>query len=186
QVQAYPFRMTPINMARHRNNPHMAFWKMLKQGWDHFEVTRLEPKVDVCEKHYVFDAEPVGGALGRPVPASFRFSPAARCPAYQVAQKIAEAVAAKNQRDDQEIAALVHRGTPLAPIKTYTDGGMHPVFAAALKPQVIRDSDGNTRMVIDAPPAPGTIPLTVNPPRAPGDATGTVVAGSSPRNTYGP
>ena len=57
QLQAYPFRMTPLNMARHRNSPHMAFWKMLKQGHDHFEVTHLEPQVDVCEKRYVFEAE---------------------------------------------------------------------------------------------------------------------------------
>jgi murein L,D-transpeptidase YafK len=26
---------------------------MLKQGYDHFEVTHLEPKVAVCEKRYV-------------------------------------------------------------------------------------------------------------------------------------
>ena len=32
QIQAYPFRMTPLNMAKHRNSPHMAFWKMLKAG----------------------------------------------------------------------------------------------------------------------------------------------------------
>jgi murein L,D-transpeptidase YafK len=40
QIQAYPFRMTPLNMARHRNSPHVAFWKVLKEGYDHFEVTR--------------------------------------------------------------------------------------------------------------------------------------------------
>ena len=56
QIQAYPFRMTPANMARHRTNPNMAFWKMIKEGNDHFEVTHLEPKVDVCDRHYVFDA----------------------------------------------------------------------------------------------------------------------------------
>ena len=60
QVQAYPFRMTPLNMARHRNSPHMGFWRMLKEGYDHFEVTRQEPKVDVCDRHYVFDAQPSG------------------------------------------------------------------------------------------------------------------------------
>ena len=37
QVQAYPFRMTPANLARHRTNPHTAFWKMLKIGNDYFE-----------------------------------------------------------------------------------------------------------------------------------------------------
>ena len=45
-------------MAKHRNNPNMPFWRMLKEGYDHFEVTHQEPKVDVCEKRYVFDAAP--------------------------------------------------------------------------------------------------------------------------------
>ena len=57
QVQAYPFRLTPANLARHRNNPNLAFWKMLKIGNDHFEATHLEPKVDVCNRRYVFDAQ---------------------------------------------------------------------------------------------------------------------------------
>jgi len=26
QIQAYPFRMTPLNMAKHRDSPSMAFW----------------------------------------------------------------------------------------------------------------------------------------------------------------
>jgi murein L,D-transpeptidase YafK len=56
QVQAYPFRMTPRNIARHRNNPNMVFWRNLKEGYDHFEVTRQEPQVDVCERRYVFNA----------------------------------------------------------------------------------------------------------------------------------
>ena len=57
QIQAYPFRLTPANLARHRTNPHMAFWKMLKIGNDHFEATHLEPKVEVCNRSYVFDAQ---------------------------------------------------------------------------------------------------------------------------------
>ena len=56
QIQAYPFRMTPANLARHRTSPHLAFWKMIKIGNDHFETTHLEPKVDVCNRRYVFDA----------------------------------------------------------------------------------------------------------------------------------
>ena len=57
QVQAYPFRLTPANLARHRNSPNLAFWKMLKVGNDHFETTHLEPRVDVCDRRYVFDAQ---------------------------------------------------------------------------------------------------------------------------------
>src|SRR6201994_2873076 len=79
QLQAYPFRMTPANLALHRNNPNMPFWKMLKEGYDHFEVTHLEPKVDVCDKHYVFDGDANGA----------KFNPAGACPAYQVPQEIA-------------------------------------------------------------------------------------------------
>ena len=48
--------MTALNMAKHRNNPNFAFWKMLKEGYDHFDATHQEPKVAVCDKHYVFDA----------------------------------------------------------------------------------------------------------------------------------
>src|SRR6266567_4065037 len=80
QVQAYPFRMTAQNFAKHRNNPHIAFWKMLKKGNDHFEVSKLEPKVNVCDKRYVFDAQsPNGRALS--------FSAAAACPAYAVPEE---------------------------------------------------------------------------------------------------
>jgi murein L,D-transpeptidase YafK len=55
QIQAFPFRMTPENMARHRENPNIEFWQMLKEGSDHFEITRVPPKVNVCDKRYVFN-----------------------------------------------------------------------------------------------------------------------------------
>ena len=48
QMQSFPFRMTAENLAKHRFDPHIAFWKQLKEGNDHFEVTRAEPKVNVC------------------------------------------------------------------------------------------------------------------------------------------
>ena len=57
QIQAFPFRMTAENIAKHRDDPNMPFWRMLKVGYDHFEVTRRPPKVDVCDKRYVFDAD---------------------------------------------------------------------------------------------------------------------------------
>jgi len=145
QIQAFPFRMTPLNMARHRNSPHMAFWKMLKQGYDHFEVTHLEPKVDVCEKHYVFDAE-----------SSSKFSAADRCPAYKVPEDIAAAVREKQRRDDIKTAELVSRGTPTVPVTMGIDGGMNPTFMAAVK------SHGGPGNVIHT--ASGTIPPHVNPP----------------------
>jgi murein L,D-transpeptidase YafK len=62
QIQAYPFRMTPKNMARHRNSEHYPFWQMLKRGSDYMEATRRQPVVGVCEKRYVFDLDAAGAA----------------------------------------------------------------------------------------------------------------------------
>jgi murein L,D-transpeptidase YafK len=145
QIQAYPFRMTPLNMAKHRNSPNMAFWKMLKEGYDHFEVTRREPKVDVCERHYVFDAESSG-----------KFSASDHCPAYKVPEQIASAVQEKQHRDEAQTAELISRGTPAAPVKMGVDGGMNPTFLAAVK------SHGGPGAPIKT--ALGTIPAHVNPP----------------------
>ena len=173
QVQAYPFRMTPLNMARHRTNPNMAFWKMLKEGYDHFEVTRLEPRVNVCEKRYVFDAEPVATRPGV-TPAPLHFNAAAHCPVYQVNPEIAEAIAEKSKHDEVEVAELVRKGTPVAPIRTGADGGMHPVFQAALgHPRGLFDSDGNMRNIFDTK-VPGTVPENTNPPRQVDPKTGVV------------
>jgi murein L,D-transpeptidase YafK len=122
QIQAYPFRMTPLNMARHRNSPHMAFWKMLKQGHDHFEITRLEPKVDACERRYIFDAE-----------SKESFDPAGRCPAYKVPENIAVAVREKQRRDEMETAELTNRGAPTVPITTGSDGGTNSTFLATAR-----------------------------------------------------
>src|SRR5690606_37373405 len=99
QVQAVPFRMTPENMAKHRKSEHIEFWRMLKVGYDHFEVTKRPPKVDVCEKKYVFDAVPL--VEGAP------FNAVAKCPAYKVPEEIAVAVNAKQSRDEQKFTQIV-------------------------------------------------------------------------------
>ncbi len=70
QLQAFPFRMTAENMARHRNNPNIEFWNMLKVGYDQFEVTKRPPEINVCEKKYVFNQQGSGA-----------FNPGGTCPA---------------------------------------------------------------------------------------------------------
>ena len=123
QIQAYPFRMTPANLARHRTSPHLAFWKMLKIGNDHFEATHLEPKVDVCDKHYVFDAQqPPGGSK------AVAFDPIGKCPASVVNPQIARAALKKQHADDVQYVQLVKANTPVAPIHSGLDGGMNRVF----------------------------------------------------------
>jgi murein L,D-transpeptidase YafK len=144
QVQAYPFRMTPLNMARHRGSPHMAFWRMLKEGNDHFEVTRMPPKVDVCEKRYVFNAE-------------FSAEPSAvdRCPAHRVPPNIVAAVRDKQHRDEMQTAELINRGAPFAPITNRGQGGMNRTFLAAI-------AEAGPGVTIRT--SSGTIPAHAHPP----------------------
>jgi murein L,D-transpeptidase YafK len=157
QLQAFPFRMTPLNMVRHRDSPHLAFWRMLKQGYDHFEVRHLEPRIDICEKRYVFDAEPMAP-----------FSPTERCPTYRVAEDIVAAVSEKQRRDDIQTAELISRGIPTVPATMGIDGGMNPIFLEALR------SNGGPGATIRT--ASGTIPAHVNPPAEPAQIiTGSVL-----------
>jgi murein L,D-transpeptidase YafK len=165
QFQAYPFRMTAANMARHRNNPNMPFWRMIKEGNDHFEVTKQEPKVDFCEKKYVFDAAKAPDAKRDPV-----FEASAKCPAYVIPDEIADAVKQKEQQDDAEMARLVAKGTPMAKLNTGIDGGMNKVFAAALPNGNTGLSDGGQGQGLSLvhERLPGTIPIAhVNPPHDP-------------------
>jgi murein L,D-transpeptidase YafK len=125
QIQAYPFRMTPANLARHRINPHMAFWRMLKIGNDHFEASHLEPKVDVCNRHYVFDAQQPPNSSEPLV-----FDPKGQCPSFVVNAKIARSALRKQRADHLEYAQLVKRNVAIAPIYSGLDGGMNGVFRA--------------------------------------------------------
>ncbi|KIQ04125.1 ErfK/YbiS/YcfS/YnhG family protein [Agrobacterium tumefaciens] len=82
QLQALPFRMTAENMARHRKSEHYEFWKMLKVGYDNFEVTKRPPEVNVCEKKYVFNQQVEGG----------QFNAAASCPKMSTPPALASAL----------------------------------------------------------------------------------------------
>jgi murein L,D-transpeptidase YafK len=161
QVQAYPFRMTPQNLARHRNNPHMPFWKMLKEGNDHFEVSRKEPKVDVCERRYVFNAQSDNDPMGQA-----SFNAAGKCPAYSVPEHIASAARHKDREDTAKVAELVSRGTPTVALNRGIDGGMNAVFAAKLPNASTGLSEPGSPVTTASLSAPGTIPQHVNPPQA--------------------
>ena len=158
QIQAYPFRLTPANLARHRTNPNMPFWTMLKEGNDHFLVTHLEPKVDVCERHYVFDAQPPANSTKPLV-----FTPTGRCPTYEVPQDIAGPALEKQRNDEYQLAQLIKDNVPVAPVLMGTDGGMNRVFASKLQTvDAVYDDDGHAH----APPIhPGMPPPTLSGPR---------------------
>jgi murein L,D-transpeptidase YafK len=192
QLQAYPFRMTALNMAKHRNNPNFAFWKMIKEGYDHFEASKQEPKVAVCEKRYVFDpAAPAGST--KPL----NFSPAGKCPAYQLDPTIADAVLDKRRAEQTQMAEYIGRNVAVVPSRAGIDGGMNPVFATKLASFTDSDNNGRTYKVTSAsgPEAPGYLPRVPNvppagPPRVgggtPQNATPVAVASADPTDAEQP
>ncbi|WP_054142245.1 murein L,D-transpeptidase family protein [Bosea sp. AAP35] len=106
QMQALPFRMTPQNLAKHRLDSNIAFWKNLKEGTDYFDVTGDEPQVGVSGGRYVFN-----GSTSDPA--------------------VAQAVHQKRQQDEVQVAALVAKGTPAVKL-IYDDGDQHGSFKRTL------------------------------------------------------
>ena len=103
QFQSYPFRMTAQNMARARTEPHIDFWRQLKEGYDRFEATGEELPVTVAAGRYSF-------------------------PAYRSAGREAAALA-RLAEEKAKIEKLVADGAG-AVRTTYSDGGMHASFAS--------------------------------------------------------
>ncbi len=109
QIQSYPFRMTAANMAKHRNSKWYPFWKNLKQGYDYFETTHLQPKIAICQHTYLIntaflspDADPSAGA---------------RCPAYRELAVIPynQPLVAGNSRPDAMADAGIQTGSIKGP-----------------------------------------------------------------------
>ncbi|AZO80222.1 hypothetical protein BLM15_23540 [Bosea sp. Tri-49] len=108
QMQAFPFRMTPENLAKHRLDPNIAFWKNLKEGSDFFEVAKDEPSVSVVGGRYAFNRDGV-----------------------QVDPSLTQALSEKRQQDEIQVAALVSKGTPAVKL-IYDDGDQHSSFKRQL------------------------------------------------------
>ena len=119
QMQSLPFRMNAENLAKHRADPNMAFWRNLKEGADYFEVARTEPKVNVCGRRYVFNATPANGQ---------RLDASAACPPLKYDEELRSQVAAKQQQDERKVAELAGAGVKAVKV-VYADGGQHPEFA---------------------------------------------------------
>jgi murein L,D-transpeptidase YafK len=158
QFEAFPFRMTALNMAKHRNNPNFAFWKMIKEGYDHFEATHQESKVAVCEKRYVFDAVSPENA-SRPL----SFNARGKCPVFKLDPAIADAVLDYRRKDQVEMANYIARDIATVPFRV-GDGGMNPVFEAKATGRGLFDNDGHVYQVASTSQVPGALPRTPNPP----------------------
>ena len=89
EVHAYPFRMTTKNMEQYRNSRWIKFWRVLKKGYDEFEMTRIPPVIRVCERRYHVNPhfaninlqiDPSGPCPGKP-----GFRPLRKTPALTIA-----------------------------------------------------------------------------------------------------
>jgi murein L,D-transpeptidase YafK len=112
QMQALPFRMTAENLARHRYDQHMPFWRNLKEGTDIFEVAKVAPKVSVCQARYAFNRTE-------------------NCSDDPASSNLVAAATEKRRKDDAQVAALVASGTPAVRL-VYQDGGQHQKFTQIL------------------------------------------------------
>lgn len=99
QLQIFPFRMTPQNLAKHSSSPHSAFWSNIKEGYDRFEVAKAPPSWDVCDKQYVFDVPQGTGVLDA----------SAACPVTVKQRTMTADLQAKQAADAAAVAAEVAR-----------------------------------------------------------------------------
>ncbi|MBL1258340.1 murein L,D-transpeptidase family protein [Methylocystis sp. Sn-Cys] len=141
QMQSYPFRMTAENLAKHRLDANIGFWKNLKEGNDVFEVTKQEPQVAFCGRRYVFNAT-----------ASGAMDPVSACPPLKRDPDLVASVSAKAAKDDEKIAELSQSVKPVRVV--YEDGGQHPSFASkageASRPEALT---GPTEIALEEKPA---------------------------------
>jgi murein L,D-transpeptidase YafK len=116
QLQSYPFHMTAENMTKYRLDPNIAFWEEIKKGADYFEVTKTEPPVLVCNRHYEFGATAKGSV-----------SATAACPQLERDDAIEQQIAEKESTDEAKEERLAASGVKA--IRTvYADGGQNPLF----------------------------------------------------------
>ena len=166
QFQSYPFRMTTENLAKHRLDPNIAFWKELKNGSDHFEVTKAEVPVLVCDRRYVFGAKPDG-----------EYSARGACPRLIRDEETESAVAAKASKDENQVAELVAKGAK--PVRlVYADGGQNPAFAGQFdvsRPDAL--VEGPREIALDAKGKP--LPAVVQVASADAHAAVAVKAGKA-------
>ncbi|EHS52105.1 ErfK/YbiS/YcfS/YnhG family protein [Rhizobium sp. PDO1-076] len=188
QLQAFPFRMTAENMARHRHSQHYDFWKTLKVGYDNFEVTKRPPDVNVCEKKYVFNQLTADGK---------GFNAQAACPPMSTPPALEMALASYNKEYDRNYAKALNkfdgkiwydpseaeRKALVADLRKSRshDLAFAPTGSALAAGKLLDIDDVNPTAVASATSAPAAInQLTAKPPAAGTTATAaTTVAGTA-------
>jgi hypothetical protein len=141
QFQAFPFRMTAENIVKHRTEPHIAFWRQLKEGSDRFEATGEEPVVTVAGGRYAFKPSPD--------------------PAKEAK------VAARRADEDARMAMLLADGRA-AVRTTYVDGGQHRTFATLIHQGAVLGDISRPEALAFAGREIVVIPARPKPPACPG------------------
>lgn len=145
QVQAYPFKMTPANMAEHQNDPSFEFWKMLKEGYDHFEITRAPPKVDVCDRRYVFN---------RIAEDDKAFKPKEACPLTTVPDSLALAYGKHLSKEEE----VFQKALKTKAAKDLWAGKPSEPVTASLKPAQMPVSGATATGIAPLPGTAGIVP----------------------------
>lgn len=146
QIQAFPFRMTEENMVKHRDNEHFAYWEMLKKGNDHFEITKVPPKVDVCEKRYEFNTD-----------SAERYPSSGACPTRKMPRSTALAFAQNQSKSAETFEKLLAKAEKRKPV------ALAPLTLEQVLPGVTVDQPAPKPAPADAPQ---TLPVAANTTKA--------------------
>ena len=155
QIQAFPFRMTPKNMAAHRDHEHFAYWRMLKQGYDHFQLTRRPPRVSACGKTYVFNMRAT--AKTKLPGAMARRAAKAACPPMGMEATLAAAYTKRLNAQSAAFERFVAKDEGRQPIS------LPPVTFEAAFPKVKLLGKDGTPLATE----PSAAPPVAEPPAAP-------------------
>jgi murein L,D-transpeptidase YafK len=120
QMQAFPFRFTPQNLARHRRDTNTPSWENLQEGADRFDIAKDEPRVGVCDGRYTFD----------------RVGDSAQNCGREANPDLARKVAEKRESDSAMVAALIAKGEPALAF-IYENGGQNAYFRDKLSPELL-------------------------------------------------
>lgn len=138
-LEALPFRMTPEKMALFAAHKDFKFWQMLREGYDSFEMTKIPPKVDFCEKKYVFNRIAESGS----------FNASAACPPSQPRfPELTPALASYDVKFQSSFAAASQRfeGVPFPIIM----GGKSRPLDKKWKPQPVTSAPSTEALVAKA------------------------------------
>jgi len=109
-------------MAEHQDDPNFEVWRMLKEGYDHCERTRVPPKIDVGDKRYVFN---------RLAEDQKAFKPQEACPVTAVPDSLAMAYGKLISKEDE----VFQKALKTKAVKdTWAGRTPEPVINASIKP----------------------------------------------------